>query len=384
MRVLFLPSFYPSVQLPIFGVFFRELTLAARFAGVDAGVAYAEVRSLRRPQLSSLKKSYFQVSSGVEEGIPTVRRHGWNTFAQVRVGAEIWIRQMQSLATIFATRFGSPDLVHAHNVAWAGVAAARVARTLGCRYLITEHSSAVLAGDWLRGRRAEVALTYRGAAAVVCVSRCLAAAVKDVVGGPDPLVIPNTVDTQFFTLPPEPRSDSQFVFSSIGNLTENKGFDLVIHAFAARFAGCTDVRLEIGGDGPEWLGLVALAQQLGVADRVRFLGPLSRGQVREAMWRANAFVLASACETFGVVLIEALSTGLPVIATRSGGPEEIVTPQVGMLVRSRDAIELASAMGNLRDSTQYQAPILRSYVVDRFGHATIGAALRRVYEACIG
>ncbi len=382
MRVLVLPSFYPTKERQFLGVFFRELTLAARVAGVDAGVVYAEARSLRGFRLSALNESHFQVETRVEQGIPTVRRHGWNTLAQTRVGAELWIKQMESLARNFARRYGPPDIVHAHNALWAGVAAVRIAQTLGCRYVITEHSSALLDDDRSGEQRRQADLTYRGAARLICVSRALAASLTAKHGATSAVVIPNTVDAQFFSLPEVPRDGTRFVFSAIGNLTVNKAFDAIIHAFASRFAGLSDVRLEIGGTGPERSKLATLAQRLGVSDQVRFLGPLTRDQVRDAMWRANAFVLASRRETFGVVLVEALATGLPVIATRSGGPDDIITQDVGILVDSEDINALADAMEYVRQSRLFDSSVNRAYAVERFGHEVVGRALRSIYETC--
>jgi len=102
-------------------------------------------------------------------------------------------------------------------------------------------------------------------------------------------------------------------------------------------------KLVIVGAGKERRRLCDLA-----GEGVEFTGALSRSETRRQMWSANALVLPSEFETFGVVLIEALATGIPVIATRCGGPEEIVTPAEGVLINRGDETELTRAMISIR------------------------------------
>ena len=113
-----------------------------------------------------------------------------------------------------------------------------------------------------------------------------------------------------------------FTFYAQAHLTPRKGFDILVRAFARRFRGDTSVQLVIGGAGESRHDLEGLVEVTGVHRQVTFLGGIPSDAVREAMWKANCFVLPSRAENFGVVLIEALATGLPVIFTRcrwSGG-----------------------------------------------------------------
>src|SRR5699024_9955006 len=99
--------------------------------------------------------------------------------------------------------------------------------------------------------------------------------------------------------------------------------------------------------GEEKANLLKLVRVLKIEEQVVFLGPLTREQVKEEVSSADAFVLSSKYETFGVVLIEALALGKPVIATKCGGPESIVTPEVGYLVENNSEEELSKAMSEL-------------------------------------
>ena len=193
--------------------------------------------------------------------------------------------------------------------------------------------------------------------------------------------MPNFIDFQFFTLPPVPRRQEPFTFLCVCNLVRvHKRVDRLIRAFARVSAVRPGTRLVIVGEGPDEAALRALAHQCGVAQRVEFTGGLPPAGVRERMWQANAFVLPSAFETFGVVLVEALATGIPVISTRSGGAEDIVEPGLGMLVDQDDEAGLADAMVAVA-SGSFSEQHLRDRAAGRFSFEKVAEDLLGVYAA---
>ena len=117
---------------------------------------------------------------------------------------------------------------------------------------------------------------------------------------------------------------------------------------------------------------------------MRFLGALSPDKVRDVMRQSDAFVLASKVETFGIVWIEALSQGLPIVATRCGGAESIVTTDNGYLVPVDDVDALAQAMCALyQQHTRYSPMQLRQDCLARFGESALIDALRQYYQHAI-
>lgn len=119
-------------------------------------------------------------------------------------------------------------------------------------------------------------------------------------------------------------------------------------------------------------------------DQVRFLGALTRVNVRQAMWHANGFVLPSYAENFGVVLIELLSTGIPAIATRCGSPADFATSDVGILLNQGDEMGLISALQEARVGLRLDATMLREYAVRRLGDSAVGAILGDVDARALG
>jgi glycosyltransferase involved in cell wall biosynthesis len=195
------------------------------------------------------------------------------------------------------------------------------------------------------------------------------------------------VDTDFFSPPTTPPDSTGFTILSIGWLVHRKRMDILLRAFAQSFVGRDHIRLEIGGSGPELAALRELASRLGIAGQVSFLGALGRDDVRYHMRRANLFVLPSSYETFGVVLIEAMATGLPVVATSSGGPKEIVNEKVGRLVLPDNVSELANAMDEeyrLREWRLQQRFDIAREAEERYSKHVVVEMLEHFYASALG
>lgn len=178
---------------------------------------------------------------------------------------------------------------------------------------------------------------------------------------------------------------SPFRFLTVSLLSPHKRVDWLLRAFAQAFSQHDDVILEIGGDGEDRAALENLVRELAISERVRFLGRLDRAGVREAMQRANAFVLTSLFETFGIVLIEAMATGLPVVSTACGGPEDIVTPEVGLLVPTDQFDRLAPALRKMYQThAQYDPSAISTYAERRFSTPVVTKQIIDVYNDVLG
>jgi glycosyltransferase involved in cell wall biosynthesis len=130
--------------------------------------------------------------------------------------------------------------------------------------------------------------------------------------------------------------------------------------------------LRLAGKGSRREELERQAAALGVSEGVSFLGRLSRKEMMEEMQRGNCFVLPTRYEAFGVVLIEAMATGLPVIATRSGGPESIVNTENGLLIDPENAEDLARAMQMMMENiSSYSSTEIREQTLLRYGDRAV-------------
>jgi len=134
-----------------------------------------------------------------------------------------------------------------------------------------------------------------------------------------------------------------FIWLAVGRFHVQKDYPNLLHALARVSEEFNNVLLLIAGDGPLRPDIEKLAKKLGINERVRFLGICNN--ISELMNAADAFVLSSRWEGFGLVLAEAMSCQLPVVATDSGGPREILNGgKLGHLVPPGDSEALAAAM----------------------------------------
>ena len=117
----------------------------------------------------------------------------------------------------------------------------------------------------------------------------------------------------------------------------------MVDAFAqSRFS--KNVILTIVGDGPDRAFIESKIADYRLSDQIHLVGVKTPEEVNDLLCHSDCFVLSSRLETFAIVVIEAMAKGLPVIATRSGGPETFLRPEHGILVQKENVDELAHAM----------------------------------------
>jgi len=253
-------------------------------------------------------------------------------------------------------REGRLQVLDAHFAYPDGFAAVWLGRRLGVPVAITLRGTEVpLSRTRLRGRL--LARALRGADRVFAVSESLAALARRLgVPAGRVQVVPNGVDAERFRPADRVTARRRFglpeqapVLVTVGGLCERKGFHRVIECLptlARRFPGLR--YLVVGGASPEgdWgPRLRALAERLGVAERVRFAGPLPPEELRWALSAADVFVLASSNEGWANVLLEAMACGLPVVVTDVGGSREVVCrPELGIVVPFGDRAALEAAL----------------------------------------
>jgi glycosyltransferase involved in cell wall biosynthesis len=146
-----------------------------------------------------------------------------------------------------------------------------------------------------------------------------------------------------------------------------------------------DARLDVIGDGPDSARLQALAAELGLADAVRWHGRVANTTVLARMADAQAVIVNSRVETFSVVTGEALALGRPVIATRCGGPEQMVTEANGLLIPVDDSSALVVALCTVMDEpARYTPEQIRSSIAGKGEPAAIGNAFGLIYDRIKG
>jgi glycosyltransferase involved in cell wall biosynthesis len=283
------------------------------------------------------------------------------------------------------------DVIHAHFTYPDGVVASLLGSLYGVPVVITEHS---LWLPWMRDHslvRRQAVWAARRCSSHIAVSRAVRDHIGEVVGDASKVtVIPNLVDGCVF----KPAADQRRVSGQIlfvGIVRQAKGLDVLFQALRELRRVQPTIRLKVVGDPfyrsyrQEADRLGDLAKELGVADCVELVGKKSPAETAQLMAESQVVVLPSRRESFGTVLIEALACGTPVVATRSGGPEDVVTPSVGKLVPPDDSAALARALADvLGEPNAYSSDALRRYALDRFGEPVVAQQIGNLYASLLG
>jgi glycosyltransferase involved in cell wall biosynthesis len=401
LRLLVLPSWYPHPLAPVLGIFSLEQTLAVADLRPSWSIAVGVWGqgeydfALRRPnEWPRRLTAYLRARPSRRKLRPNLIEHRrpCATWARQLLGGNLRgvLRAGRELFDATAAEFGGVDLVQAHVSFPGGLVAMRLREQVGVPYVLTEHWHYPPKGFVHRDGSLDerIRAPMLAADAVVGVSTAQALDIA-AWGLPRPEVVPPAVNEQEF-VPGGGPSEGKIVFSAICNMEEGKGIDDLLHALRRLLSevGAHErerVELRLGGIGGQLRRYRGLARDLGLAHCTRWLGLLSRDQVRDELRGCSCFVLPSRRESFGVVYAEAMACGKPVIAARAGGPEEIVRPDNGILIDPGNVKQLASAMSAVvMDPERWDSAAIRKSFLSRYSRPAVADRLEQVYRRVTG
>jgi L-malate glycosyltransferase len=270
-----------------------------------------------------------------------------------------------------------PDIIHSH-LSWpAGILGDMIGARKKIPSVLTEHT-------WIKKyfrsiiHKKCVLHALKNSDYVIAVSEALK---EDIhyYAGRNVEVVPNVIDTDKFPLSKKGGGKSLNLGILGGMSNYRKGLDILLQAVA--LVQNTDVFIHIGGDGTLLPTFKKLAADLGIEDKCNFYGEILQADLVKFYSKLDLFVLASRDETFGVVIVEAMASGLPVIATRCGGPEEIITKETGLLVEKENPAELAKAIDLMSETIgTYDRNSIRKYAVEKYGRKAFVEKITKHYE----
>ncbi len=258
-----------------------------------------------------------------------------------------WLRLLRNII-----REERVDLVNGHAPVplFADVAARA---SSGTPFVLTYHTGPLRARNLaqrllLKGyERYVLSVTAAGAAEVICNSSYVADANPALSSGRASIVWPG-IDPRRFRDRGAPEPGRLLFAASLEKATAYKGLSDLLNALAGLRADHPATRLDVAGDGDARAGYEELAEQLGVAEKVRFLGQLGREELAEAIGRASVAVLPTHYDSFPTFVLEAMASGRPVVSTRVGDIPALVRDGTdGLLVRPGDVGDLGRALRNL-------------------------------------
>ncbi len=272
--------------------------------------------------------------------LPALRAQPWRVIEVPFLVAALWAA---ALKTAYRIR---PSVLHAHWLMPAGLVALSIRWLLGIPYIVTVHGADAYALN-SRPLRLLKRLIIRHAHVVAPVSRDMGRVLGLADDDIERLVVPMGVDAESIQREVGDRSPDHGKFVFIGRLADKKG----VHVLLRALAKVPEARLVIVGDGPEAPMLRSLAREIGILDRVAFLGRQPRERVMDELRTAHAVVIPSTVGAGGdrdgtpLVVSEAMAAGVPVIASALGGLAEHVVPgETGLLVEPGSEGSLAEGL----------------------------------------
>lgn len=382
MHVLFLPSWYPATQNDVGGVFFRDQALSLLQYGYRVGVIAPKMLSIRNflRDRNPQNPPFFEMDCE----LPTYRKQVLAALPRIPNG-NYWLfrRAAQSLYLSYVRSYGRPDIIHAHSAIFGGAAAMDLAKSNDIPFVITEHSTAFARSVYTRWQMDLAGRVFNNSDGCIAVSPAL----RSLLGNLFPASkgrwewVPNVVAKRFSTqrLPMDPSRPLRFL--NLALMTPKKGQLDLLEAFRGVLQRGVVAELWLAGDGPSRATLEQRAKDLRISDKVIFRGLVPPEEVPKLLRDTDVMVVSSHYETFGVVAAEALMVGVPVVATRCGGPECIVTDGDGVLVPPQQPKALEEAMFDVATNfASYDGEEIARRAESRFSGAAVASRLADVYS----
>lgn len=376
INVLFLTKWYPNADDPQLGVFIRKhAEAAALFDRVSLVYIAPRNPSMHHPDL------YVQDHMQVRQHFLYYHK---SSFTWVN-GLRYWLKTEAAWRAIVKNS-GRPDVIHCHVLTKPVFMAWWYQLRHGVPFIITEHWTGYSSGKfrlkpfWYRWITRQLA---RRAQMIVVVSESLKKSLISNGIRNNFKVIPNVVDLPELSMP---TNREKIHFVTVADLIdEQKNISATIQVSSRLAKEGLEFEFHIIGGGPDESRLKMLAKESGILDSVVFFhGRQPNEEVYNQLRHADFVVVNSNTETFSVVTAEALASGKPVIATRCGGPEEILEPGTGLIIEKGDEPGLENAIRTmLKNSRRYNPAELQKVVSGRYSRGTIGKQFHDLYVSIV-
>ena len=376
LKVLYIPSWYPSDKNTVAGIFIKEHAKAASLYN-DVVVIYGE--SSER----SLKKLWEIYSDKNEDDIRTIRIVYKKSPIRI-ITLIIYIWSVWRIFRKLLMEGWKPDLIHAH-VYSAGIPSIILGKIYRIPVIITEHWSGFSRHTLSRFQLLGARFVMNRANMILPVSKSLEKAIKLYGINNKFEVVPNVVNTDlFYPSSTQKNTEGLKKILFVALLTPIKGVPYLLQALSRLREKRQDFILDVVGDGPNRKEYGELSRKLQLEDIVYFHGLKTKQEVAKFMKYSNFFVLPSEWENLPCVLIEAMSSGLPIVATKVGGIPEIINKKVGVLVPPKNVNALSKAIAYMLDHYKdYSAKAISEYANSNFSYEAVGKKLDNIYNEIV-
>lgn len=410
LKILSVPAWYPTKFNPVNGIFIQEQ--------IKASNLYNDNLIIYPNSLGPHPNSFYNISENIEDGIKVFnirinyywffkkifsykknpKNLKWGDkniiernkkisivfkYLNIIINNIIWFfLVLRILRNIFKNDF-KPDIFHIH-VFTVGVPIIILSKLLKIPVIVTEHYTGFSRRNLNRIEIILAKYTMNNAAAILPVSTGLKNHIEDYGIKNNFFVIPNVVDTEIFHPIYKNLKNEKIKMLLVANITRQKGIYYLLQALNKLKKKRNDFTLDIVGDGCDRLEYEKLTKKLGLDEFIKFHGLKTKKEVAIYMQNCDFFIQPSLYETFGVVYIEAMACGKPVIATNVTGPNEIINEDTGIIIPPKNINAIVYAVDQMLDHYENYSPeYISNYINKNFSYEIVGKKLDRIYKQII-
>ena len=293
----------------------------------------------------------------------------------------LWVPPFFAFGLFSAARLiKDVDIIHAHW-SFSGLIAFGATRIIKKPYVLTFHGSDIMGAKEPMQKAAQLAA--QNASVVITHSQAMKEAAAKLIKPGKIEVIPHGIDVESFKIAKPGKKIQKKKIIAVGRLSTEKGFDVLIRALSL-LSTRNDWVCQIVGQGPEKAALESLAKSLGIFDRVELIGEVPHHEMVEILAQSHMAVVSSRREGFGMACAEMSAAGLPVAATKCGGPEDIIDHEkTGLLVEIENPDQMAQNIALLLDDPKLREKLGkagRNKIEEKFSNKQATEKLIEIYK----
>lgn len=377
MKIVIIANGYPNKKEPQWGCFEKDQAVALRNLGHQVSILYVDRRQILYWRKIGITKyidnglSIYSIFLGPLYGL-----------SKISMQLQYWVvsRLFHIVFCKYIKNEGLPDIVYAHymyNIAYASFLTKKYRVPL----VGIEHWSELNNTTLRKGVKLYGSIAYNNADRLIAVSDSLRQKIREHFGK-DSIVVHNMVGELFVNYPIiEKLNPTKIIFISVGSLLPVKGYDILIEAFSSISEELQNWELRIIGEGKEHARLQKMIDNSRLSGKIFLLGRKNRKEIVRYLSESSIYISSSRSENFSVSVLEALSVGLPVVATICGGIRESINEQNGLLVPVEDSNAMAKALKTMvQDINKYNRKLIADGCNRRFAPQVIAQQLTDIFE----
>lgn len=368
MKILIIPSWYPSKENPIWGSYFIKQA--------ESLSLYADVSMLYIDRIG-IKRIHTILNAKKSDGL-NKKLYSFNfykktilnaKFISIDLAFKLYCRGIYKAYKEYIKVIGKPDIILAQSILPAGIGANYLSNKTNIPFVVHAHSLNVMSDINFKKYIDKI---IKNADGYMSVSKVIQNSLEE-FGRKDVKIIPNFINTKRFNIK-RIKSSKEFVLINICNFFKVKALEVLIKAMdiVVNEKKIKDIKLRIIGTGEYEEYYKSVANNLNLNEYVEFVGFVKNDLIPNIMSKSDVVCVSSRSETFCIPIVEGMSAGLPCITTDCGGPTEIINDHIGIIVPIDDSEKYAEAIISMKKNySKYDKEYIKKYAHDNYDESVV-------------